>query len=734
VTTTQQTANRGKKATPVFEATEFQTASFLDVAHPAIQLPTHPAVETRAIWIVHGMGQQVPFETLDSLTQGVCMAVENNPDGWSIDAQPRAATTKFQCSKDPSKTQVVQRVEIDLQRDKGTDKLQLHLYEAYWAPLTEGVAKLSDVISFLFNAGLHGILNSVQPFRRAMFPTKEDPAHFCSFRIPFTSPSLISVALLLVLALGVINGVIAAASAARIKESFFGAWVGTTAAVPHSMSQNWFQLTAIATAITSISLVFGALLFLAEMSKPSAAPAAAKDAVARVTVGVDSLLSYLAQRVSKLAQRVPFLKQQRKTVQKTKEDTKSREKTARGVVDSIWAFIARLLSWLSLSATVALIVLGAACLTLIPWLDQISDWFSRSHIHIAHGLGRILSDAANWSQTMPHNATQFVSTAAIALAVLLCAFAALRRAFKRSQGEDHRKGGWPRFLFVSAFGLQIGLIGILVYIQFHHYDPHTPIPWLLWAFAPETLAAWQQRIVNVFGSPFWVWPALIALSKLVRDLIVEYPGDVTIYVASNKLDRFDEVRDKIKQVALDSLMPLYSAYTMDSSGKPGTPTFRYSKIAVIGHSLGSVIAYDTLNKLLTLDELLNQQFQVANRTAIFETFGSPLDKTAFFFTFQGPDALDIRGQLAASKQPLIQSYERFRKFPWINVRSSSDIISGELKFYDEPHQTNPHAVQNERDPDAIVPLIAHVEYWKNLAVWRYLFAEITRKDNGGAPP
>ena len=27
--------------------------------------------ETRAIWIVHGMGQQIPFETVDSLAQGV---------------------------------------------------------------------------------------------------------------------------------------------------------------------------------------------------------------------------------------------------------------------------------------------------------------------------------------------------------------------------------------------------------------------------------------------------------------------------------------------------------------------------------------------------------------------------------------------------------------------------------------------------------------------------------------
>ena len=110
---------------------------------------------------------------------------------------------------------------------------------------------------------------------------------------------------------------------------------------------------------------------------------------------------------------------------------------------------------------------------------------------------------------------------------------------------------------------------------------------------------WQLAI-QVFSNPFWVWPALLAVSKLIANIFVEYPGDVAIYVASNKLDRFDEVRQKIKQLALESLMPLYSARGANSA----VPL--YSKVAVVGHSLGSVIAYDTLNKLLLLDGLQGQ--------------------------------------------------------------------------------------------------------------------------------
>jgi hypothetical protein len=195
-------------------------------------------------------------------------------------------------------------------------------------------------------------------------------------------------------------------------------------------------------------------------------------------------------------------------------------------------------------------------------------------------------------------------------------------------------------------------------------------------------------------------------------------------MAPNKLDRFNEARQKIKELALDTLMPLYSARGATTEAP------LYSKVAVIGHSLGSVIAYDTLNKLLMLDELLNNQFGVAERTCLLETFGSPLDKTAFFFSYQGTENFNIREQLASCVQPLIQNYSRFRKFPWVNVYSPSDIICGQLKFYDvnPPGSAVPpaaHPVINIPDPDAVVPLVAHVEYWKNRTLWDQLLARIT---------
>jgi hypothetical protein len=129
------------------------------------------------------------------------------------------------------------------------------------------------------------------------------------------------------------------------------------------------------------------------------------------------------------------------------------------------------------------------------------------------------------------------------------------------------------------------------------------------------------------------------------------------------------------------------------------------------------------------DWLSKNHLGIANRTNSLVTFGSPLNKTAFFFTIQGSDTLHIRERLAATVQPLIQSYAKFRKFKWINVFSRNDIISGALEFYDL-HSIRRQvplpdvAVHNIVDKDAAVPLVAHVNYWHNETVWKELLSQI----------
>lgn len=242
------------------------------------------------------------------------------------------------------------------------------------------------------------------------------------------------------------------------------------------------------------------------------------------------------------------------------------------------------------------------------------------------------------------------------------------------------------------------------------------------------LTCWKLPAhLHLLENPAWVWPFLILFSAKVREILVQYVGDVAIYVRPNKLDRFDAVRSEIKEAARSVVSALFTSYKLQSN--PGSaPEFQYDKIALVGHSLGSVIAYDTLNRLMLDDWLCDGALRVAERTATMVTFGSPLNKTAFLFTIQGRDTQHIRERLASTVQPLIMSYPKFRKLKWINVFSRNDIVSGHLKFYDLPGYQDdpvpPVAVQNIKDRDAAVPLVAHVSYWKNKTVWRELLAAI----------
>jgi len=74
--------------------------------------PTIPDVgitrEKRAVWVVHGMGQQIPFETLDSLANGLLDVLPNQQ------VTPRLRTVKIA-------DQVLQRVELDVD---GSEKRQ----------------------------------------------------------------------------------------------------------------------------------------------------------------------------------------------------------------------------------------------------------------------------------------------------------------------------------------------------------------------------------------------------------------------------------------------------------------------------------------------------------------------------------------------------------------------------------------------------------------------------------
>lgn len=212
---------------------------------------------------------------------------------------------------------------------------------------------------------------------------------------------------------------------------------------------------------------------------------------------------------------------------------------------------------------------------------------------------------------------------------------------------------------------------------------------------------------------------LIAASAYIRLVLVQYLGDVAIYVMPYKVDAFNDLRKEIKETVYKVAHGVYAL--KDQSGKQPA----YDHVIVLGHSLGSVIAYDALNRLIHEDKNAKSAdaLHIVDRTPLFLTFGSPLDKTAFIFGAQGHGTTEARESLAASVQPLIQSYE-YRPARWINIYSPWDILSGNLDLYDLPEATDPRKVKNLEDPDATTLLMAHTEYWNDSLLVQTLYDAI----------
>jgi len=90
---------------------------------------------------------------------------------------------------------------------------------------------------------------------------------------------------------------------------------------------------------------------------------------------------------------------------------------------------------------------------------------------------------------------------------------------------------------------------------------------------------------------------LIPLRRFVR----QYLGDVIIYVSSHEVNAFWQIRDKIKAIGLQAAAQIYRALSSQpSADAPGR--FTYPTITLVGHSLGSVVAYDTLNSMIDKTE------------------------------------------------------------------------------------------------------------------------------------
>lgn len=279
---------------------------------------------------------------------------------------------------------------------------------------------------------------------------------------------------------------------------------------------------------------------------------------------------------------------------------------------------------------------------------------------------------------------------------------------------------------VGSFLVAAGAIGILAsaILMFAHLAD-----WR-WADAAVPGGAWLLFVERWPLLVTILWAVEFSVAYQIRSFLIQYVGDVAAYIAAQSAWRFSEIRQQIWKTAMRVASAVYRAKTAEGD------CFLYDKIIVVGHSLGSVIGYDVLNGLLIEEQFATNSLDVAARTRMFLTLGSPLDKTAFLFRTQKDMRSVVREVAAAAVQPMIADY-RNRPLEWVNLWSPLDIISGHLDYYDLPNLANakhkphydgvaadPRAVKNEIDPDARTPLAAHVEYWNGRLFAGHLFRAI----------
>jgi len=155
-----------------------------------------------AILVCHGMGQQVRFETLMDLAVALQRSTRAGVKGTIGARAVRIGEKETRLD--------THRVEMTLRTNEGAER-EVHLYEAYWAPLTEGRVGVTDVVSFLLSAGWGGWMNvRGKIFRRWMFGrTIGHPIHKTSTRRKLLG------ALAIVASLLTINAIVALVGIAR---------------------------------------------------------------------------------------------------------------------------------------------------------------------------------------------------------------------------------------------------------------------------------------------------------------------------------------------------------------------------------------------------------------------------------------------------------------------------------------------------------------------------------------
>ena len=109
----------------------------------------------------------------------------------------------------------------------------------------------------------------------------------------------------------------------------------------------------------------------------------------------------------------------------------------------------------------------------------------------------------------------------------------------------------------------------------------------VWAIGCAFVDGWAVVVVQGLGlgawreghSPGWwalqlfIWTVMVGLGLVVRRFVVQYLGDVAVYITPHALDRFHEIRRAVKQAVRTAVSAVYEAQT-DAEGRRARATTR----------------------------------------------------------------------------------------------------------------------------------------------------------------
>jgi hypothetical protein len=220
---------------------------------------------------------------------------------------------------------------------------------------------------------------------------------------------------------------------------------------------------------------------------------------------------------------------------------------------------------------------------------------------------------------------------------------------------------------------------------------------------------------------------LLLIAFALKRVFVDYLADIALYTTADENSAFFATRAAILKEATRRVRFLLRER-------------QYASVAIAGHSLGSVIAYDAINWLHTEAQLEKRAADEFAKLTTFITFGSPLNKVLYFFRTKTKVFETVR-------RHILQELHGFRLMPnvltrdpqiedssakpipdqlyWVNVYSPMDPVSARLVFYSKVH---------ERRRWYLIWGKCHVDYWHDPKFYREVLAALQSRDASEALP